>query len=223
MLDWLDLDAHELPRIMWGKDLQKIYTLPDGSFDYKNFMSSVLEHLANYLNRTPYVKKVQVKKDNAVAQKLRKEGNYFFDTDREMKNMKRMALMSYTKSIAYSVPDNTTVTLALAYANRSAALLKLNHPKEALDDMKRAVMAGYPFRKFAKLLYRMGECYQKIATENYIEAKKWLSKVPLNDVDRKQLEAALKSYPFEKPNGKNIFACFINQLYNEILFTLQTV
>ena len=51
--------------------------------------------------------------------------------------------------------------LALAYANRSAILVELGHPEEALDDIQLALEHNYPERLMPKLEKRRVKC-QKI-------------------------------------------------------------
>ncbi|CAH1366474.1 unnamed protein product [Tenebrio molitor] len=103
------------------------------------------------------------KKDDTVAIKNRERGNIFFKSANY-----REALDCYTISI---LTAESNEILALAYANRSAALSKLDLLKECLTDIDRAFQHGYPDNLKQKLIARQKYCTtQKVVERIYYES-----------------------------------------------------
>ncbi|EFA07768.1 hypothetical protein TcasGA2_TC005322 [Tribolium castaneum] len=75
-------------------------------------------------------------KDDKKAKKHKEKGDKFFATGAFSK-----ALQSYTRSV---MKAKSSEALAMAYANRSAALFKLEQFEEALTDVERALSGDYP-------------------------------------------------------------------------------
>jgi len=76
--------------------------------------------------------------------------------------------------------------LALSYANRSAALRRLNQYEDCLKDIARAAKFGYPKENFYKLWERKGKCYQglkryDLAAKCYRQALQCLKESSLSD------------------------------------------
>ncbi len=101
-------------------------------------------------------------KCTAKALEYRKLGNEAFRRQKDIP-----ALKYYTKSIAASPKD--TPELALAHANRSAALYRLGRYTSSLLDINRALSQNYPDLLRPKLHDRKRNCILKIKDEN--EAK----------------------------------------------------
>ncbi|KAJ3645433.1 hypothetical protein Zmor_023091 [Zophobas morio] len=87
-------------------------------------------------------------KNDITSIAVRHEGNKLYK-----KNLFSNAFNCYTVSI---LAAKTKEVLALAYANRSAALLKMGLYKESLTDIGRALVNGYPNK--AKLTARQDYC-----------------------------------------------------------------
>jgi tetratricopeptide (TPR) repeat protein len=137
-----------------------------------------------FLMKIQFVKDFEIKNKAGVknlekATRYREEGNKMFQVDKCME-----AILFYNKSISYCPhptadqlqaikqsqlsPETEGVVklagsyeaLSLSYANRSAALKKLNQYDECLRDIARAAQFGYPKENFFKLWERKGRCYQ---------------------------------------------------------------
>ena len=112
-------------------------------------------------------------KSSVKAKELRSKGNEAFQ-----KNSYTMALEFYTQSVAFapnrSVADGSSksinpVELALAFANRSAALFHMKKYTSCLQDIKYAVHNEYPKDLAYKLLDRKAKCNFQLG--NYDEAE----------------------------------------------------
>ena len=64
----------------------------------------------------------------------------------------------FTECLSVCVPGDGEPELALALANRSAALLSLGEHKAALDDIEEALEKGYPADLQYKLIERQSKC-----------------------------------------------------------------
>ncbi|CAD1478420.1 unnamed protein product [Heterotrigona itama] len=129
------------------------------------------------------------------SEKLREEGNKLF-VSTSLKNHTCVdALKLYTKSIAYA--PYPSEQLALAYANRSAVLLKLHKYELCIQDIDRALALKYPDNLRAKLYVRKVECLNALrypCMEDAIkEAQYWLEKMSIDDINRKKLNGKLNS------------------------------
>lgn len=141
-------------------------------------------------------------KSNTESMLLREEGNEFFRSNSDILSMEK-ALECYTKSIAHAEADSEEI--ALGYANRAAVLLKLNRPKECLEDIERVLHNNnYPEKSKPKLYMRQGDTYLKLVEHSYIAAKYWLEKVPKGDVGRSEQEEILKDYLYSESIYKEI-------------------
>ena len=105
---------------------------------------------------------VDYSKSTATATKLRKEGNTFF----EMKQW-RDALRHYNLAVLFA--PECDEQLALAYGNRSAVLVRMDYPEEALRDVELALASNYPEGKKSKLEQRRIKCQKMIEGEGYDE------------------------------------------------------
>lgn len=130
-------------------------------------------------------------KNNQHSTKWREEGNKFFAFKDDLLSLEQ-SLECYTKCIAYATASSRE--LALGYANRSAVLLKLNRPKECLEDIESALIANYPKESRPKLWIRRAEAYEKLAEHNFSAAKFWLNKTPLREAGRSQMVEMLRNY-----------------------------
>jgi hypothetical protein len=98
-------------------------------------------------------------KSNADAIEFRSLGN------RQFKNrQRREALQTYTRSVAAATEDSED--LALAYANRSAALIELGEFVPCLLDINRALNGKYPEHLREKLYERKKRCLVRISQQN---------------------------------------------------------
>lgn len=183
-----------------GQELLESQLLPkksDGSFDFESFGQIIIEYLANALPELStqfYTINTKREKSNQLSKRFREQGNKTFSSIPTL-GIRGIdtALEEYTKCIAYATPGSEA--MAFGYANRSAVLDKVNRPVECLEDIERALQNNYPEFSKPKLLIRRAKCYKELANENYIHAKFWLYKVPLNDPTCSLLVRQLKSYP----------------------------
>lgn len=170
-------------------------------FDFEHLFKLFLESIRNDLGNTMTTTKKAMKRKNiGDCLKWKEEGNKLFSLKDCAGGLYNSYLLQclecYTKSIAHGVTGSREI--AVAYANRSAVLLHLNRPKECVEDIGRALESDYPDNLKPKLLIRMAECYSKLSTESYADAKFWLSKVP--DSSRQCFENVLASYTSSKKN-----------------------
>ncbi|XP_054004204.1 SET and MYND domain-containing protein 4-like isoform X2 [Hylaeus anthracinus] len=134
-------------------------------------------------------------KDAKESEKLRDQGNKVFVSTPLTSTSCVEALKLYTKSIAYA--PYPSEQLALAYANRSAVLIKVHKYEECIRDIDRALSLAYPNHLKAKLHMRKIECLMVLKhpnTEDAVkEAEQWLEKTSLTDVNSKKLNDKLDS------------------------------
>lgn len=165
----------------------------------ENLLTLMLESLKRDLKKTNnYANKERRGKNNEESKRFKDAGNKFFASKGDIDSLKR-ALELYTQSIAFAVPESESI--ALGYANRSAALLNLNRPKECLRDIESALKNNYPEKLKSKLHIRMAQCHEALAANCYADAKLCLKKVPVNDPSRKKLEETLKDHSPTEENG----------------------
>lgn len=201
MRDWLDYGNHSallaaIDRTMVedvGISKEWRTKRSENIFDYTELVSSLLRNIGKTTlkkcgnNRTVYKRE----KNNEVSVNFREKGNNVFVSSQDQKHLEK-AFELYTKSIAHAVSN--TQAMGMAYANRSAVLLKLNRPKESLEDVERAFNSNYPKKLRAKLFVRKAECYATLAMHSYIQSKHWLSRVLADDPGRKEMERQLREY-----------------------------
>lgn len=102
--------------------------------------------------------RIQSTKSTAEALKFKNLGNKAFLQNKFLK-----ALKLYTKSVAYALPNTTE--LAVAFANRSAALFRLKRYEACLVDVNRALKENHSELAeewVQKLLKRKQECVAKL-------------------------------------------------------------
>lgn len=140
-----------------------------------------------------------VPKSRLESEKFRDEGNKLFLTNLLNGYKCIQILQLYTKSIAYANPSSEE--LALAYANRSAVLLKIHEYRKSIQDIDRALSLNYPDKLKVKLYVRKVECLVSIKEssieEDYKTALHWLEKMSLNDPNRKNFQIKLQ-YLYEQ-------------------------
>ncbi|KAK2577172.1 hypothetical protein KPH14_003329 [Odynerus spinipes] len=143
-----------------------------------------------------------VPKNSKDSEKFREEGNKLFVTSPLDGDKCIEVLRLYTKSIAYA--PCSSVELALAYANRSAVLLKIHKYTECIQDIDRALSLNYPDKLRAKLYVRRLECLVSIGEssieENYKTAMHWLEKMSLDDPNRERFKTKLQQLQGQSNN-----------------------
>ncbi|XP_026225810.1 SET and MYND domain-containing protein 4 [Anabas testudineus] len=92
-----------------------------------------------------------VQKDPEKSARCRERGNSSFKS-RDY----TAAALHYSQGICFA--PQSSEQLSLCYANRSAALYRLQHQQECLDDIDRALMNGYPTHLLHKLEDRRTQC-----------------------------------------------------------------
>ena len=109
-------------------------------------------------------------KDAQKSEELRAAGNEFFKNGDMI-----LALSKYTESLCYATQTDAANCLPLAFANRSAALYRLNKYAEAAADIDLAIKNNYPLNLRPKILDRKGDCLKamnnlSLAEDCYREA-----------------------------------------------------
>ncbi|XP_043265685.1 SET and MYND domain-containing protein 4-like [Colletes gigas] len=129
------------------------------------------------------------------SEKLRECGNKIFLSMPLTSTSCMETLRLYTESIAYA--PYPSEQLALAYANRSAVLIKLHKYEECICDIDRALALTYPDKLRAKIYVRQIDCFEALnhpRMEFAIdEAQQWLNKMSLDNVNCKNLDDKLAS------------------------------
>lgn len=137
---------------------------------------------------------------------LRGNGNKSFKNGQYYK-----ALQEYTESILYA--EDSSGGLALAYANRSAALFKLEKYDDCIKDIDRALELPYPEGFKSKLYKRKGLCLSELgrpeADSTFQEALSWLDKMTLSqdevDKSKQELEKLISVPPAApKPTSQSV-------------------
>ncbi|XP_015595631.1 SET and MYND domain-containing protein 4 [Cephus cinctus] len=132
-------------------------------------------------------------KDNQKAKELREQGNKIF-VESNLGPMQYITILErYSKSIAYA--EINSRELALAYANRSAVLVRVKKYAECVKDIDRALRLDYPDDLKAKLYLRRVECLTALQSPDMQascdEAQAWLDKLSLDDPMKKKLSHKL--------------------------------
>uniref|UniRef100_A0A8C7XD89 Protein-lysine N-methyltransferase SMYD4 n=1 Tax=Oryzias sinensis TaxID=183150 RepID=A0A8C7XD89_9TELE len=97
-----------------------------------------------------------VKKDAEEAVKYRERGNSHFKAADY-----RTAALLYSQGVCFA--PCCSEQLSVCYANRSAALYHLKHYQDCLDDIERALKAGYPSHLAHKLQDRRTMCLNQLS------------------------------------------------------------
>lgn len=147
-----------------------------------------LQTLSKYNVLPSYKTKEKNSKDST---RLREEGNRIFVNGTDYK-----AVEKYTESIAYAIESSEE--LALAYANRSAAVFRMEKYEESIRDIDRALSLKYPDKLKTKLYERKGLCLMALSRPDaescFQEALNWLDKMSLSEEKIKKLRIQLKNF-----------------------------
>jgi len=138
------------------------------------------------------IEKGFVGKDLEKATELKQKGNEAFGKKKYL-----LALEKYNECIRLMPTEESTVDLALAIANRSAAMLHLTKFELCLTDIDNALSFNYPEDMKYKLIDRKGKCYAQLkqlkdAENNFQEAKKLLETSNLDEKGKEVWEASLE-------------------------------
>ncbi|CAH1779756.1 unnamed protein product [Owenia fusiformis] len=170
-----------------------------------------VSNMKHYQNETNDMVKENYKgKFSKLAEEARVKGNKFFG-----KREYDSALRKYTDSVLFAPVEENNNQLALALANRSAALYHLGRLKECLTDCEAAFKHGYPGDMHYKLHDRMGKCYTRLenreqSTNCFKRAKSTLNDAHLDNKKHQtwteDIERQLKKcdhMPLDTPKDKN--------------------
>lgn len=105
-----------------------------------------------------------VKKNNKLADKLRELGNESYSKGETFD-----ALLKFNESLCFA--EVGTLSVGLAYANRSAAYLRLRRYENCLRNIQLARDCGYPEEKLIKLSQREEKCREAIGLEGNERSK----------------------------------------------------
>lgn len=126
------------------------------------------------------------------AQKWRNEGNKLYSQSTSPEDLRNVCKL-YSKSAAYAPVGSNE--LALAYANKSAVLLKLGKFEKCLELINQCLLLNYPKDLKIKILVRKVECLKILqhskTKEFYDEALSWIeNQVSISERDqmKKKLE-----------------------------------
>ncbi|XP_015113667.1 SET and MYND domain-containing protein 4 [Diachasma alloeum] len=136
----------------------------------------------------------------------------------------RVILEGFTVSLAYA--PQSSPEMALAYANRSAILLKVHHYEDALLDIGRAFKSGYPDRLKSKLFARRALCLKALRPEDSSEvdralenARKWLRRMDKRHPHRRMIEDILSNprrmENLPRPRAKWNSEVFLRNVFEE--------
>ncbi|XP_043482677.1 SET and MYND domain-containing protein 4-like [Leptopilina heterotoma] len=164
------------------------------------FMYNVLEEFNIIPNE-----KCEIK-NSTDSCKFRNEGNQIFTSKIIDANDYIKAWELYSKSIAFA--ENNSEELALAFANRSAVLVRLEKYSDALKDIEMALKLNYPEHLRGKLLIRKTECLAFLNDPQlmsvYDECLFWLDKMNLDNSRREIFENKLiNAKKISMKNGSN--------------------
>lgn len=130
-------------------------------------------------------------KNAADATKLREEGNKLYCSGWDYK-----AAEKYTASILYA--KNSSEELALAYANRSSVLFRMQKFDDSINDIDRALSMKYPDKLKTKIYERKGLCLTALGRPNakscFEKALEWLDKMTLDEDKIKKLRNQLEKF-----------------------------
>ncbi|KAJ2954066.1 hypothetical protein O0L34_g2280 [Tuta absoluta] len=150
----------EILLLLLSSEEKKIDRTGDNEIDTMNYFSNnegVRKILLQWMSQmmSTYAKKTSESdtalKSDEVSLLWRQRGNEKFRAN----NLKG-SYNCYTKSVLYAVPNGPMYPLA--FANRSAALLRMKRFKECLEDIRMAIDSGYPLSQRHKLLLRRADC-----------------------------------------------------------------
>ncbi|XP_038860967.1 SET and MYND domain-containing protein 4 isoform X1 [Salvelinus namaycush] len=119
----------------------------DEVFDFG--LSQIIQEDVDFLSGIS--KDYPIQKDLERAARCRKEGNSSFKA-RDY----TAAVLHYSQGVCHA--SLSSEQLSLCYANRSAALFHLQHYRECLEDIDRALNHGYPSHLKHKLQDRQAQC-----------------------------------------------------------------
>lgn len=177
-MSWVNIEIIETS-ISLAAEKTLLHTTDD-LHHHDKFIAEALENLATLqLLQSKYDtprNPRRFKDSNKQSAAYRQQGNEFLRLSSDLMNMEK-ALQLYTKSITHATPGSKE--LGLGYANRGAALLKLNRPQECLEDIDIALYNNHPRELEWKQWARRGEAYAMLSKFNYITAKHWLNETPL--------------------------------------------
>lgn len=134
-------------------------------------------------------------KNSKTSTDLRNEANRIFVSCRNNVEELLKAWEFYSKSIA-TAPD-ASQELSLAYANRSALLIKFHKYKECIQDINRALSFNYPKHLKSKILWRKLECFKMLNVTNDVndtieETANFLKNINFDNDDLEKLEDKFK-------------------------------
>lgn len=138
-------------------------------------------------------------KDSERSIKLREHGNRSFKNGQHKK-----AVREYTESVVYA--EDSSDDLAWGYANRSAALYKLEKYDDCIKDIDRALNLKIPNTSKTGLYKRKGLCQRALGIPDFEsslqEALVWLDKLGMSEEQmnktRVKLEEECTSLPLAK-------------------------
>lgn len=155
--------------------------------------------LMEMFETTPQAKcKLKNSKDST---DLRNEANQIFISSKNNINKLIETWQLYSKSISTSTINSPE--LSLAYANRSAVLMKLHKHKQCIEDIDRALRLEYPDHLRGKLLCRKLECLRVLNRSDSMndtldEARNWIERMKLSLDDKEMFERK-----FNESNNRN--------------------
>ncbi|XP_020711899.2 SET and MYND domain-containing protein 4-like isoform X2 [Athalia rosae] len=130
-------------------------------------------------------------KNSEKSIQLKAQGNKLFIGGWDYK-----AVVKYTESIAYATKSSEE--LALTYANRSAALFRIEKYQDCINDIDRALSLVYPDKLKIKLYERKGLCLTALgkpdAEASFKKALEWLDKMSLDEDKTKKLKIQLNKF-----------------------------
>ncbi|RVE63979.1 hypothetical protein OJAV_G00141670 [Oryzias javanicus] len=103
-----------------------------------------------------------MKKNTEQAVKYREKGNSHFKAADY-----KVATLHYSQGVCFA--PGSSEQLSLCYANRSAALYRLKHYQDCLDDIERALNAGYPSNLSHKLQDRRTMCLNQLCKKTAVD------------------------------------------------------
>ncbi|KAJ8670509.1 hypothetical protein QAD02_001768 [Eretmocerus hayati] len=117
-----------------------------GGYGLQKECEALIGHVLNNMAKSKIPNLTADVKNNQIATRFREEGNQCFVTGDDEE-----AIEKYTQSLAFA---ENKESMALAFANRSAALYRKQLYGECLIDIDAAVIHGYPENKKKKLKER---------------------------------------------------------------------
>lgn len=133
--------------MLWAKESNK-----KNALFVDIFQSKTVQQTASLIESQSFV---VPKKSDAIALRMRKEGN---DQFKECEWLEAMAM--YNQSLCFA--EKGSKHISLAYANRSSCFLHMKMYNECLIDIRLAREAGYPEELMSKLNQREDDCLKCI-------------------------------------------------------------